>query len=73
MKDRVGNLLNSVLMTFRKTGKHNGSETRDSLVLESRHRLEERIELALRDLIGHDSDHKVLLDGMSSSTARRRE
>ena len=24
MKDRVGNLRHSVLMTFRKTGKHNG-------------------------------------------------
>ena len=66
MKDRIGNLLNSMPMIFRKTSKHNGSKTQDSSVLESRQRLEERIELALRDMIGHDN---VLLDRMSSSIA----
>ena len=69
MKDRIGNLLNSVLMTFRKTSKHNGSETPDSSVLESRHRLEQRIELALRDMIENDSDHNLLLDRLCSSIA----
>ena len=46
--DRNGSFLNSVLMTFRKTSKHE-SETRDSSALESRRRLDERIEAVLRD------------------------
>ena len=69
MKDRIGNLLNSMPMIFRKTSKHNGSKTQDSSVLESRHRLEQRIELALRDMIEHETDHNILLDRLSSSIA----
>jgi len=68
MKDRIGNLLNSVRMTFRKASKHNGSEAQDSSVLESRHKLEQRIELALRE-IENDSDRNVLLDRLCSSIA----
>ena len=48
--DRNGSFLNSVLRIFRKTSKHE-SETRDASALESRRRLDERIESVLRDTI----------------------
>ena len=49
-QDRNGNFLNSVLRIFRKTSKHE-SETRDASALESRRRLDERIESVLKDTI----------------------
>ena len=49
-QDRNGSFLNSVLRIFRKTSKHE-SETRDASALESRRRLEERIESVISDKI----------------------
>ena len=49
-QDRNGSFLNSVLRIFGKTSKHE-SETRDASALESRRRLDERIESVLKDTI----------------------
>ena len=48
MQNRNGSLLNSVLMTFRKSGRQE-SEARDASVQESKRKLEERIESVLKD------------------------
>ena len=46
-KNRNGKLLNSLLIPFRKVSAHDGSETLNPTMVESRLRLEKRIELAL--------------------------
>ena len=48
--DRNGSFLHSLLMPFRKTRRHDESETNDSSAQESRQRLEQRIELALANV-----------------------
>ena len=48
MQKRNGNFLNSVLMIFRKSSRHE-SESTDPSVQESKRKLEERIESVLKD------------------------
>jgi hypothetical protein len=51
IQDRKGNPLQSLLMTLRKTGKHEESEeAQDPSRLESRRKIEQRIEIALGNL-----------------------
>jgi hypothetical protein len=50
IQDRNGNLLHSLLSIFRKSGKHDELEAQDPSALESRRKLEQRIELALGDI-----------------------
>ena len=56
IQDRNGNFLHSLLATFRKSKKHDELEAQDPSALESRRKLEERIELALGDMIEPASD-----------------
>ena len=53
---RNGNFLNSLRMTFQKINKLDGSETPEPSMLESRLRLERRIELALGSITEPASD-----------------
>ena len=54
--DRNDNFLHSVLMIFRKSRKHDELDAQDPSMLESRRKLEQRIELALGDLNEPASD-----------------
>jgi hypothetical protein len=56
IQDRNGSLLHSLLMPFRKTRRHDESEPNDSSAQESRQRLEQRIELALANVIDSAAD-----------------
>ena len=51
IQDRSGSLLHSLVVPFRKTRKleRNESDSQDPSVLESRRKLEQRIEMALGD------------------------
>jgi hypothetical protein len=60
MIQNKGNLLVSflsLLMAFRKTNRHEEPEAEDPSVLESRRKLEQRIELALGDASESAKDH----------------
>ena len=57
IQDRKNNLLHSLLAIFRKPGKQDLSEQQDPSALESRRKLEQRIELALADMPDSAVDH----------------
>ena len=50
IQDRNHNLFHSLLMTFRKSRKHEESEAQDPSVLESRRKIEQRIEAAIGNI-----------------------
>jgi len=51
IEDRKGSPFQSLLMAFRKTAKHEEAETQDDPArLESRRKIEQRIEIALGNL-----------------------
>jgi hypothetical protein len=50
-QDQSHNLLHSLLAPLRKSRKNHGQNADEAEVLESKRRLEERIELALADMV----------------------
>ena len=59
IQERKGNLLQSLLNAFRKTGKHGNPETQDPSLLESKRRIEQRIEDALGEVANSVTDEAV--------------
>jgi hypothetical protein len=50
IQDRKGKFIQSLLMTFQKPTKREGPKMRDSDLLESRRRIEQRIDVVLGNL-----------------------
>jgi hypothetical protein len=57
IQDRNGNFLHSLLNVLRKTRKQDGSNAQDPSALESRRKLEQRIESALAEWTDSIQDH----------------
>jgi hypothetical protein len=57
IQDRNDSFLHSLLTIFRKTRKNELSEAQDLSVLESRRKIQQRIELALADVNDSAVDH----------------
>jgi hypothetical protein len=57
IQDRKRNVLRSLVAIFSRAERPDSVETEASSALESRKRLQERIELALEDKVKHPADH----------------